>query len=58
MNILYDQKNKYINSVLEELLIYNEVKRNGFNSILNVQADFKNNDIYQYIFIYLFHIRQ
>ena len=49
MNILHDQKNKYINSVLEELLIYNEVKRNGFNNILNIQADFKNNDIYQYI---------
>jgi len=47
MNILHDQKNKYINSVLEELLIYNEVKRNGFNNILKVQADFKNNDIYQ-----------
>ena len=41
--------NKYIYSILEELLIYNEVKRNGFNNIFNVQADFKNNDIYQYI---------
>jgi len=50
LNILHDQKNKYINSVLEELLIYNEVKRNGFNNILNIQADFKNNDIYRYIF--------
>ena len=49
LNILHDQKNKYTNSVLEELLIYNEVKRNGFKNILNVQADFKNNDIYQYI---------
>ena len=41
--------NILIYSVLEELLIYNEIKRNGFNNILIVQADFKNNDIYQYI---------
>jgi hypothetical protein len=46
MNILHDQKNKYINLVFEELLIYNEVKP---NSILNILADFKNNDIYHYI---------
>ena len=39
-------KKTNIYSVLEELLIYNEVKRYGFNNILNVQADFKKNDIY------------
>ena len=33
--------NKYINSVLEELLIYNEIKHNNINNILNIQADFK-----------------
>ena len=30
-----------IQYLVEELLIYNEVKRNGFNNILNEQADLK-----------------
>jgi hypothetical protein len=50
LNILHYQKNKYINSVLEEIIIYNEVRYNGFSNILNIQADLKNNDIYRYIF--------
>ena len=49
LNLLHDQKYKYINSVLEKLLISNEVKRIGFNNILNVKADFRNNDIHQYV---------
>lgn len=37
----------YLYSVIEELLIHIEVKYNGFNYILNIQTDFKLNDIYQ-----------
>lgn len=36
----------YLNSVLEECLVYNdEVKHNGVCKILNIQTDFKYNNI-------------
>ena len=43
------QHNIYINSVLEELHIYNEIKYNKLKNILNIQTDFKNNILYQYM---------
>ena len=49
LEILNIQHNIYINSVLEELHIYKEIKHNKFENILNIQTDFKNNILYQYI---------
>lgn len=43
------QKYTNLNSVLKEYFIYNEVIRNGYNNILNIQANFKYNDVYKYI---------
>lgn len=43
--ILNNHKNKHIDSLIEEILIYDEVKHN----ILNIQIDFKHNDIYQFM---------
>lgn len=44
--ILSYQKKVNVNSVLVELLIYNEVNFNNYN---NIQTDFNNNAIYKYI---------
>lgn len=35
-DILYIQTNLYITSILEEMEIYNVIKNNSFNNILNV----------------------
>lgn len=50
LTILNNHKNVHINLVLNEyfklLIFYNKDKH---NNLLNIQIDFKDNDIYQYI---------
>lgn len=46
--LINKQNNIYLNSKLEEFLIYNEIKHNGFCNIINIQTDFKHNYIYKY----------
>jgi hypothetical protein len=43
------QNNIYINLVSEKLCIHIEIKKNYFNTILNVHTYFKNNIFYKYI---------
>lgn len=38
------------NFVPEEFLIYNEVKHNSYKDILNVQTNFKHNNIYNFYY--------
>lgn len=40
------ENNIYINYLLEDLRIHNEVKKSKFNNIINVQIYFKNNIVY------------
>lgn len=35
----------YLNSALKEICIHNEVKPNGLYNIVNIQRDFKHNNI-------------
>lgn len=37
----------YLNLVLKKFIVYNEVKYYDFHNILNMQIDFKHNDIYK-----------
>lgn len=55
----------YLNSVLEECIMYNKIKikHNGFYIIWNIQTDFKHNSVYKYklddiIVLHMFYLCQ
>lgn len=54
--IINNQNNIYLYSVLERILIYNQVEYNGFCKILNIQTEFKHNNICKYVYITLLQI--
>lgn len=50
--IINKQENMYVNLILEEFFVFNDVKYSRFCNIFNIQNFFKLYDTYKYILIY------